>query len=49
MRSGKEELQGLSLDKLENLIKDWPEGSYILMKSTTRVPSGIPILSIGYK
>ena len=35
--------------KLENLMKDWPEWSYIVMKSTQRVPYERPLLAIGYK
>ena len=41
--------KGFCLAKLENLMKDWPGGSYIFMKITPRVPGGIPLLAIGYK
>ena len=34
---------------LEKLMKDWPGGSYLLMKSNIRVPGGRPLLDIGYK
>ena len=34
---------------LENLMKYWPGGSYIFIKSNTRVPGVIPLLYIGYK
>ena len=30
-------------------MKYWPGGSYIVMKSTSRVPGGRPLLAIGYK
>ena len=29
-------------------MKDWPVGSYLVMKITPRVPDGIPIKEIGY-
>ena len=32
---------------LEKLVKDWTRGSYIVMKSTPRVPVGTPLLAIG--
>ena len=37
------------LATLEKLMKDWPKGSYIFMKSTTIFPGERPLLSIGYK
>ena len=30
-------------------MKYWPGGSYLVMKSTPRVPDGIPLLGIGCK
>ena len=41
--------KGFGLSSLENLSKYWPGGSYIVMKSTPRVPGGRPLLAIGYK
>ena len=41
--------KGFCLATLENLMKDWPGGSYLVMKSTPRVPCGRPILEIEYK
>ena len=41
--------KGFCLATLEKLIKDWPRGSYLVMKSTPRFPGEIPILDIGYK
>ena len=37
------------LETLEKLIKYWPGGSYLVLKSTSRVPSDIPLMTIGYK
>ena len=41
--------KGFCLTTLENLTKYWPGGSYLVMKSTPRVPGGRPLLDIGYK
>ena len=41
--------KGFCLATLENLMKYWPGGSYLVMKSTPRVPGGIPLVAIGYK
>ena len=41
--------KGFCLITLENLIKNWPVGSYLVMKSTTIFPSEISLLDIGYK
>ena len=41
--------KGFCLATLNFLMKYWPGGSYHVMKSTPRVPVGIPLLSIGYK
>ena len=40
--------KGFCLSTLEKLMKDCPEGSYLVMKSTPRVPGEIPLLYIGY-
>ena len=37
------------LATLENLIKDWPGGSYLVMKSTPKVPGGRPLLDNGHR
>ena len=37
------------LETLKHLMKDWLVESYLVMKSAPRVPSVIPLLSIGYK
>ena len=41
--------KGFCLATLENLVKDCPGGSYLVIKSDTRVPGSIPLLVIGYK
>ena len=41
--------KGFCLAMLENLMKDWPGGSYLVMRITPRVPVGRPLLAIGYK
>ena len=41
--------KGFCLATLEKLMKDWPGGSYLVLKSTPRVPGEIPLLAIGYK
>ena len=41
--------KGFCLATLEKLMKDWPGGSYIVMKSTQIVPSERPLLVIEYK
>ena len=30
-------------------MKDWPRGSYLVLKSTPRFPGELPLLDIGYK
>ena len=37
------------LDTLEKLMKDWPGGSYLVMKINPGVPGGRPLLNIGKK
>ena len=40
---------GYCLAKSEKFMKDFPGGSYLVMKITPRVPGEIPLLKIGYK
>ena len=40
--------KGFFLATLENLMKNWLGGSYLVVKSTPIVPRGRPILAIGY-
>ena len=41
--------KGFCLATLENLMKHWTGGSYLVMKSTPRVTGERPLLAIGYK
>ena len=41
--------KGFCLATLEKLMKDWPGGSYLVLKSTQRFPGESPLLAIGYK
>ena len=34
---------------IEGLTKDWPDGSYIVLRSKFMVPGEMPILGISYK
>ena len=40
--------KGFCLATLEKLMKDWPGGAYIVLKSTPRFPGETPLLAIGY-
>ena len=40
--------KGFCLDTLEKLMKHWPGGSYLVMKSTPIFPGETPLLAIGY-
>ena len=39
--------KGFCLATLEKLMKDWPGGSYLVLKSTTSFPGESPLLAIG--
>ena len=41
--------KGYFVATLETLTKDWPGGSYLVMKITPIFPVEIPLLDIGYK
>ena len=41
--------KGFCLATLENLMKDWPGGSYLVLEITPRFPGEISLLAIGYK
>ena len=41
--------KGFCLATLENLMKYWPGGSYLVLTSTPIVPGDIQFLDIGYK
>ena len=49
MRAGEDEPQGILFRYVRKLIKDWPGGSYLVLKSTPRFPCERPLLAIGYK
>ena len=49
IRPAKTSHKGFCLSTLEKLMKIWPRGSYIVMKITTIVPGGRPLMSIVYK
>ena len=36
-------------DTIEKLTKNWPGGSYLVLRSKPMVPGGRPLISIGYK
>ena len=48
-RTVKTSHKGFCLSTLEELMKYWPGGSYIVMKSNPRVPGGRPLIDIEYK
>ena len=39
--------KGFCLAMLDKLMKDWPGGSYLVLKSTPRFPGESPLLAIG--
>ena len=41
--------KGFCKDTIEKLTKDWPGGSYLVLRSKPMVPGGRPLISIGYK
>ena len=41
--------KGYCIATLEKLMKDWPGGSYLVMKSNPIVPGGITLMAMGYK
>ena len=38
-----------SKDTIEKLTKNWPGGSYLVLRSKPMVPGGRPLIAIGYK
>ena len=47
--SAKTSHKGFFLAKLEKLMKEWPVGSHLFMKSMPRVHGDRPLMVIGYK
>ena len=41
--------KGLCKETIEKRIKDWPEGSYLVLRSKPMVPGDRPLIYIGYK
>ena len=41
--------KGFYKDTIKNLTKDWPVGSYLMLKSNHMVPGDRPLITIGYK
>ena len=41
--------KGFCKDKIDNLTKNWPGGSYLVLRSNPMVPGGRPLIAIGYK
>ena len=48
-RPAKTSHKGFCLDTLEKLMKDWPGGSYLVLKITPIFAGERPLLAIGYK
>ena len=49
LRPTKTSHNGFCIAMLENLMKYWPGGSYLVMNITSRVPGCRQLLTIGYK
>ena len=49
MRSGEDEPQRFCLATLEQLMKDYPGGSYLVLNSAPRVSVDRSLMAIGYK
>ena len=41
--------KGFCKDTIEKLTKNWPGGSYLVLRSKPMVPGGRPLIAIGYK
>ena len=41
--------KGFCKDTIEKLTKDWPGGSYFVLRSKHMVPGDRPLIAIGYK
>ena len=37
------------METIEQLTKDWPGGSYLVLSSKTMIPRDRPLIAIGYK
>ena len=45
----KSNTKGLCKETIEKLTKDWPGGSYLVLRSKPMVPGDRPLISIRYK
>ena len=45
----KKKTKGFCKETIEKLTKDWPGGSYLVLRSKPMVPGDRPIIAIGYK
>ena len=41
--------KGFCKEIIEKLTKNWPGGSYLVLRSKPMVPGGRPLIAIGYK
>ena len=41
--------KGFCKETIEKLTKNWPGGSYLVLRSKPMVPGGRPLITIGYK
>ena len=41
--------KGFCKDTIEKLTKNWPGGSYLVLRSKPMVPGGRPLIAVGYK
>ena len=45
----KKNTKGFCKETIENLTKDWPGGSYLMLRIKPMVPGGRTLIAIGYK
>ena len=45
----KKNTKGFCKETIEKLTKDWPGGSYLVLRSKPMVPGGQPLIAIGHK
>ena len=46
---GKTNTKGFCKETIEKLTKDWPGGSYLVLRRKPMVPRGRPLIAIGYE
>ena len=47
--TAKTNTKGFCKETIEKLTKNWPRGSYLVLRSKPMVPGGRPLIAIGYK